>query len=98
MHKLEAVKFRSGQSSLTARVNKRLLEKYNWFRSTKIEEKETKENQSAGDQIVRKWHHYNKRKETTKLLEKEEKGKRENPQKVVNLIKRAVLIPNFTKR
>ena len=36
-------KFRSGQSSLNARVNKKLLEKYNWFRQGKSIETEKEE-------------------------------------------------------
>ena len=56
--KLGIKKYRSGQESLNKRVNKKLLEKYNWFRTRKSDE--DKENDKTDhDKENRRgyWHH-----------------------------------------
>ena len=81
--------YRSGQSSLLKRVNKSLLEKYNWFRKVE-EESDEEEEENVESEIKRKnkWSHYRKRKEPIRELEKDIEEKKLCPPKAV------IFVPN----
>ena len=73
-------RYRSGKESLRTRVDKKLNEKYNWFRKRKdsndeteeiSENKENEEKNEIEDNKKGKWRHYRKRKEKISSLEKE---------------------------
>ena len=85
-------KYRSGQSSLATRVEKKLLEKYNWFRTRKPESdsEEVTENESVKLYKRKKWLHYKRKKEPIMALEKEEIERKENPPKAVLFVPNTV--------
>ena len=68
-------KYRSGQISLAARVDKKLLEKYNWFRKRQPEtdSEDGDENESDEKKKKRKWCHYMRKKEPIAEVEKEKR-------------------------
>ena len=76
-------RYRSGQSSLVSRVNKSLLEKYNWFRMKKKETEKEESDKSNKKCKKGKWHHYKKKKERIEALEGDENDKVEDPAKAV---------------
>ena len=82
-------KFRSGKYSLNIRTEKRLLEKYNWFRRKKAEENEDKV-ESEDKKKDNRWCHYMKKKPVINALieEKNEREKIEEPPKAV------IFVPN----
>ena len=68
-------RFRSGASSLKTRVNKKLTEKYDWFRKNRINcEKEAFENSDKKDSNAErnKWHSYRNKKSPISALERRE--------------------------
>ena len=66
-------KYRSGQFSLRYRVNKKLTEKYNWFKSIKVND-ETEDNGENVNKLSKqskcKWNHYRKKSTPIEALEK----------------------------
>ena len=82
-------KYRSGQMSLKTRVEKKLLEKYNWFRLRKESEKEEdSENDKLEKKVEKKWNYYKCKKPPINALEAESK--------IVNQPPKAVLFVQHT--
>ena len=81
-------KYRSGIISLKARTEKRLLEKYNWFKQRKVDEIEDIEDLGDNDKEKKenKWRHYSKKKPPIEALEKEKNEKVDTPPKAVLFI------------
>ena len=78
-------KYRSGQFSLRYGVNNKLTEKYNWFRSRKVNDEieEIVENMNKVSRHSRcKWNHYRKKHTPIEALEKVEQ-KDSPPQAVI---------------
>ena len=69
-------KFKSGQFSLRTRVNKKLTEKYNWFRVNKVNIDDETVSESVNNSELskkkNKWHHYSKKHAPIEALEKVE--------------------------
>ena len=69
-------KFRSGQFSLRTRVNKKLTEKYNWFRVNKVNMDDETVSESVNNSELskkkNKWHHYSKKHAPIEAIEKVE--------------------------
>ena len=80
-------KFRSSASSLKTRVNKKLTEKYDWFRKNRINcEKEAFENSDKKDSNAdrNKWHSYRNKKSPISALEMERiEGEKSPPMAVL---------------
>ena len=89
IRKLGSERYRSGQSSLQSRVNKRLLKKYNWFRQRNNINVENDEEKS--DPNKKKWSHYRRRKERIVAMESDEKNEKE---KKGNPAKSVLFVPN----
>ena len=77
-------KYRSSKFSLRDWVNKKLTEKYNWFKTRKVESDEKDENCSdEKDENKVKWRPYQKRKEPIEALVKVDTKKDIPPQSVL---------------
>ena len=77
-------KYRSGQMSLKTRVEKKLLEKYNWFRSRKeSENEEDVENEKVDKKVGSKWRHYKCKKKPINALETDTKLGNQPPKSVL---------------
>ena len=64
--------YRSNKLSLRDRVNKKLTEKYNWYRSTKVnKDGENEESDYVTEKTNNRWNHYAKKKEPIEALEKQ---------------------------
>ena len=81
--KLGIPKFRSGKYSLRERTDKKLLEKYNWFKQKRNETKENEKEERKEKERKSKWSHYKKKKTVIGALLEDEKRKVENPPKAV---------------
>ena len=88
--KLGIPRFRSGQSSLKARSDKKLTEKYSWFKKVNNDEndEESDINDKINDKMVEnrknKWRHYDKKKQPIEALEDMNSERLEAPPKAVN--------------
>ena len=86
--KLKIPRFRSGQCSLKVRSDKRLIEKYNWFKMRKIDDDKNDKNDNDEKENVdkvKKWNHYRKRKPKIGAIEMDdaEKVAKEPPKAVL---------------
>ena len=61
-------KYRSGQQSLKTRIDKKLNEKFNWFKKKKMG-KEARKIEIEVEKMKNRWQHYRKRKPNIKALE-----------------------------
>jgi len=80
--KLKIPRFRSGKCSLKARTDKKLLERYNWFKKRKTDESDEIDDENSKEND-KKWTHYNKRKPVIKAIEAVESENVEPPPKAV---------------
>jgi len=95
--KLGIPRYRSGLVSLKERTEKRLLEKYNWFKKNKIKDQDD-EKENLGDNTdnkkvykkENKWGHYSKKRPPIEALEMENKDKIEAPPKAVLFVQYTV--------
>ena len=83
--KLSIPRFRSGQSSLKTRSDRKLMEKYDWFKK-KYNIEDDNDNDDSKVKNEKKslnWKHYKRRKQNAAALEKEDTDKKDAPPKAV---------------